>query len=103
MEHHSHLSETQSEDPATVKLWSQKGNTLFINLLYEMAQYLGYDYNRVDLEKGAYSPIAHGNRETLQQSIAEGVANIFSGKSPLKVQIENPSSAGEVPTNRTDT
>lgn len=85
-EYHSHLNE-RVEDTADVKAWAQRGEDLFINLLHEMSQFLGYEYNRVDIQKGSYTPIAHGNREMLQQSIAEGIDRVLSGKSPLKVQV----------------
>ena len=85
-EYHSHLNE-RTGDGDELKAWVNRGDELFTNLLHEMAQYLGYDYNRVDIQKGGYTPVAHGNKEILQQSIAEGFERIFSKKEPLMVQI----------------
>ena len=90
-EYHSHLNEPTGEGD-DLKAWARTGDELFTNLLHEMSQYLGYDYNRVDIQKGGYTPIAHGNREILLQSIAEGLERVLSGKEPLKVQSSDISS-----------
>jgi hypothetical protein len=84
-EYHSHLGELQNE--ATVMQWVQRGDELFINLLYEMSQYLGFNYNRVDIQKGGYSPKAVGNKELLQESIIKSLAEVLTGDTPLKVQL----------------
>lgn len=91
-EYHSHLNERTGEGE-DLKAWGQKGDELFTNLLHEMSQYLDYDYNRVDIQKGGYTPVAHGNKETLQQSIAEGLERIFSRKESLKVQLVSESTS----------
>ncbi len=85
-EYHAHLNE-QAGDGEYLKVWIQRGDELFVNLLFEMSQYLGYEYNRVDIQKGGYTPVAHGNRETLQLSIAEGLERVLSGKESMKVQL----------------
>jgi hypothetical protein len=67
--------------------WMQKREELFINLLHEMSQFLGYSYNRVDLQKGCYSPEAHGEREAIQNIISRGFADIFLGQKTFPINI----------------
>ena len=43
-----------------LQIWIDKGDELFTDLLHKMAQSLGYDFDRVHLKRGMYSPIAHG-------------------------------------------
>lgn len=94
-EYHSHLNEPTGEGD-DLKAWIRTGDELFTNLLHEMSQYLGYDYNRVDIQKGGYTPIAHGNREILQKSIVIGLERVLSGKEPLKVQTIDVSSPAQI-------
>ncbi len=85
-EYHSHLGSVQGDEAMLQMQWAQRGDELFTNLLHEMSQYLGYSYNRVDIQKGGYSPKAQGNKEQLQESIARGLAEVLAGHAPIKIQ-----------------
>lgn len=70
-----------------ISLWAAKGNELFVNLLFALAVDVGYRFDRVQLKKGAYSPIAHGELELEQQRIRELAIDILSGTHPLKMEV----------------
>ncbi len=89
-EYHAHLNR-KGENEVEILQWLQKGDELFINLLHEMSQYLGYDYNRVDIQNGGYSPMAHGNRQALQDLIAQKFADLLSSKSAIRVKLDTES------------
>ncbi|MDX1949989.1 MAG: DUF6680 family protein [Rickettsiales bacterium] len=84
-EYHSLLNDRGMD----IKQWTQKQNELFVNLLYEMSQFLGYSYNRVEIQKGCYSPEAHGEREAIQTIISRGFADIFIGKKTFPISLSN--------------
>ncbi|HTQ35441.1 MAG TPA: DUF6680 family protein [Steroidobacteraceae bacterium] len=84
-EYHDHLS-TPAE-PDTQRIWNVRSEELFINLLATMAADVGYVFDRVELKKGAYSPIAHGQIEDEQTKIRHGVLSVLSGETPLKMEV----------------
>lgn len=86
-EYHSHLHNPQGASESEKLQWVQRGDELFTNLLHEMSQYLGYDYNRVDIQKGGYSPIALGDKQSLQEIISQNLASVLAGHTPLKVSV----------------
>ncbi|MFZ5978042.1 MAG: hypothetical protein EO766_16820 [Hydrotalea sp. AMD] len=69
--------------------WSNRIDDLFINLLFEMGQVLGYSFDKVMLRRTAYSPIAHGDLEFDQQVIRKGLSNIMKGEAALPVYFVN--------------
>src|SRR5579885_382146 len=67
--------------------WLQRQNDLFSNLLYSISQDLGYSYDKVQLNKGAYSPMAHGNIENEQSEIRKLAIKVLSGEQPMKMAV----------------
>ncbi len=73
--------------PEPLESWTTKGTDLFIELLYSMATFLGYEFDKVHLNRSCYAPIAHSNWETEEQAIRKGAVDWFSGKSALRVEV----------------
>jgi hypothetical protein len=84
-EYHDHLN-TKVEDDA-LQLWHVKGEELFINMLYSMAVEVGYKFDRVQLKKGAYSPIAHGELEDQQRALRKLAIGVMGGDIPIKMEV----------------
>lgn len=82
--YHDHLNTQYDEDQ--FKAWCDKGDELFTDLLHAIACALNYDFDKVLLKRGVYSPIAHGNEELYQQLIKGNFLDIVSGKKPLLVK-----------------
>ncbi len=70
---------------AELRLWGQKYDELFYNLLNSMAKHLGYKFNRAKIESRAYSPIAYNKKENDDFYLRQLATDILSGKTPLKV------------------
>lgn len=68
-------------------LWVAKGDELFVNLLFALAIDVEYRFDRVQLKKGAYSPIAHGELEFEQQQVRKLAIDLLSGANPLKMEV----------------
>lgn len=86
-EYFSHLCSVVPISESGAELWNQKSNQLFLNLLYEMATDIGYDFDKVHLENAIYSPNAHGDMNVDQFKIRKGLASLLSGENPVKVQL----------------
>jgi hypothetical protein len=68
-------------------LWVTQGDELFINLLYAIAQEIGYEFDRVQLKRGSYSPIAHGQLEDEQAELRRAALSVFTGKSSIQMNV----------------
>ncbi|HMK37633.1 MAG TPA: DUF6680 family protein [Desulfomonilaceae bacterium] len=67
--------------------WMEKSGELLTELLYNMAQYLSYDFDKVDLKRSVYYPTAHSDREQAELLIREGLLGVLSGRQPLAMSI----------------
>ncbi len=69
------------------KRWEENRINYFTDLLYEMAKYFEYDFDKVILKKGAYSPQAHGILNLEQALIRKGFVELLSGSKALPISI----------------
>lgn len=80
-----HLGE--SYDEANQGVWIQRGDDLFVDLLWELARSLDYDFDKVTLKKGCYIPKAHGYAELDTELIRMNLADILSGRKPFPITL----------------
>jgi len=76
-------------DYPDINIWTAKSNDLFTELLYALSQAMNYDFDKVQLQRDCYRPIAHGDLETTQANILKGLEKVFSGENPLPMYITN--------------
>ena len=92
---HLHSLKINPNDPTySVKLdaWTERSNELLTDLLYEMAQSVGYVFDKVQLKRGSYTPQGHADVEFELNFIRRSFVDLFIGKKPFPVQfVENPS------------
>ena len=84
-EYHDHLG--NKFDDSTFAIWNTKGEELFVNLLFAIATDVHFKFDRVQLKKGSYAPIAHGDLEHEQTLIRKSVLKLLSGQSTLKMDV----------------
>lgn len=85
---HEYLDHLNTKyEKENLSLWIAQGDELFVNLLFALAVDVGYRFDRVQLKKGAYSPIAHGELETEQQQVRKLAIELLSGVHPLKMEV----------------
>ncbi|MEG2802921.1 DUF6680 family protein [Stenotrophomonas sp.] len=77
----------------TPEVASARRDELFVNLLEKMATDLGYQFDRVQLRRGAYSPVAHGLHESKNEDLRDAALAVFSGDRELKVAFSDRSPA----------
>ncbi len=85
-----------------LQIWIDEGNELFTDLLHKMAQSLGYDFDRVHLKRGMYSPIARGEEAIDQLFIRKSIAEVLSGKRafPISIQVSEEEKAKQAEVNQ---
>lgn len=84
-EYLDHL-DTKYED-SQFQSWLANGQELFVNVLSALANDIGFRFDRVQLKRGAYSPVAHGELEREQQQLRKHAIDVLSGMSPVKVEV----------------
>lgn len=69
------------------ELWLKEGDTLFIKLLYEMSNALGYDYDEVQLKRDCYRPELHATIENAQLNVLSGLASVLKNERSIPVTV----------------
>ena len=87
---HLNTPQLKYDDPDyRVKLdqWTEKSNSLLVDLLKEMGNCQGYDFDKVHLMKGAYSPQGHANIEMELNLIRRFIVELYMRNKSLPVDI----------------
>src|SRR6266571_9470615 len=102
-EYFDHLH--QSFPDAELSNWTSRGEELFINLLFAISRDVSFDFDRVSLKRGIYSPRAHGEFEFELLAIRKLLLRVLSGETSLNMAITSlPIPQGPAPnTGATDT
>ena len=70
--------------------WSSKSRDFLVDLLHTMGKVLKYDFDKVQLKKGAYTPQGHAEIEFEQAILRKGTIDILAGRRALPVEIKQP-------------
>ena len=84
-EYLDHLNNKAVEDQ--LSLWGAQGDELFTNILFAISEDLSYTFDRVQLKRGAYSPIAHGEIEAEQTELRKAALSLVTGQHALKMNV----------------
>ena len=84
-EYRDHLNNKGPEEQ--IQTWGAKGDELFTNLLFAISEDLKYKFDRVQLKRGAYSPIAHSEIETELTELRKAAVSLVTGKHALKMNV----------------
>ena len=86
-EYFDHL-ETKFDDEHAPN-WGVRGEELFINLLNAIAADVDFTFDRVQLKRHIYSPVAHGRLEEEQEKLRRLAIAVLSGESPLSMNVSS--------------
>lgn len=67
--------------------WVEKKTSLLIDLLYQMAQRLKYDIDKVAIEKNVYHPKGFVEIEAEQHGLRKAALAVFSGERPIQATV----------------
>lgn len=82
----NHLNKPTGDGEA-LNRWVETKNSLLIELLYQMAQGLKYDIDRVAIEKNVYHPKGFVEIETEQHALRKAALAVFSGEQPIQATV----------------
>lgn len=69
--------------------WGDKRVELLVDLLHEMADLLGYEFNTAEIANEIYAPKGHAWIETDQEIIRKGLAQLLSGQIALPMEVKS--------------
>lgn len=69
--------------------WEGKRAELLVDLLHSMADFLGYEFNTVEIANEIYRPVGHAGIETDQEIIRKGLSLLLSGKLSLPMEVKS--------------
>ncbi len=72
--------------PLPPEVWLSRGNDLFFDLLFAMAQGLGYSMDKTDMRSTSYFPSGYGRLEDEQGRIRSGLLELVEGTRSLQVK-----------------
>lgn len=64
---------------------SRRGNNYFLDLLYEISNELGYEFDKSDLERFSYTPIGWGQDDFRARKNASLITDLLEGRIALPV------------------
>jgi hypothetical protein len=94
-----HLNTTFAD--AQLEAWVRRGEDLLVDLLAEMAEALGYVFDKVQIKRAIYAPRAHAEYQLDSVLIRRSLAEILSGRRAIPVRLsEAPADVAPVETPR---
>ncbi|MCP4576871.1 MAG: hypothetical protein GY846_11365 [Deltaproteobacteria bacterium] len=70
------------------KVWAEKRNDQLSDLLYEMGESLGFQFDKVHIKKAGYSPQAYADQEFETSFIRRLIIDMLLGKSSIPMEIK---------------
>jgi hypothetical protein len=74
-------------DAHAIRVWTEKCQDLFIEILFAMSTALGHGFDRVQLKRGIYYPVAHGEADLAQRVILQGLSKVLSGQQAIPMDV----------------
>ena len=89
-EYLDHFSQAPKENNKDYSIrlnsWLEKGDDLLADLLQTMGKSLGYDFDKVKIKRGIYTPRGHGEEQADYFIIRKGLVDILSGKAGFPIK-----------------
>lgn len=85
MDHLASLPKDPEAQKAALPAWSEKNSEYLAALLQAMGSCFGYDFDKVHLKRGIYSPEGHAQDEFEQRALRFFALEVLSGRKPLSI------------------
>lgn len=72
---------------AAVLQWNIKRDDLFTDLLEALSAALGYNFDRVQLSRGIYFPVAHSKAEMRREVFEDSLIKLLVGETSLNMKV----------------
>ena len=89
LDHLGSLSHDPEQKKNQIDAWNERNNDLLAELLHHMGLAVGYDFDKVHIRRGSYSPIGHANFDIETQAIRQGLIQVLEGKRTLPMDVRS--------------
>jgi len=86
-EYLDHLYDANYQKSHGPEKWIEKSEELFISLLKQIAEVVGYHFDKTHFKRAVYLPTAHGEQANDLQIIKENMKKILSGEQAVAIKI----------------
>jgi hypothetical protein len=69
--------------------WAMRRDELYADLLQKMGAYLGFSFDKVQLQREVYWPMGHANTEQEQDLIRQGLVRVLTGNQSLQMSVQS--------------
>ncbi len=76
-------------DKTQVEAWGQRNQDFLADLLVSMGKTVGYDFDRVQILRGIYTPVGHTNFELETQAIRRGLIEVLWGNRTIPMDVRS--------------
>ena len=83
LDHLASLPKDPEAQKTALPAWSEKNTEYLAELLQAMGSCFGYDFDKVHIKRGIYSPEAHARDEFEQRALRFYALEVLSGRKPL--------------------
>jgi hypothetical protein len=81
------LCEPAPQEEQSVRIWNDQCNERYVDLLFSMAQNLGYDFDKVQIKNSIYRPRGHVEEEAAMRAIKDRLAHILTGNGTIPIKV----------------
>jgi hypothetical protein len=89
LDHLGSLPQDPEQQQQQVPVWSQRNQDLLADLLYDMSIAVGYDFDKVQIKRGIYSPRGHANMELEFEAIRRLLIDVLAGHRTLPMDVRS--------------
>ena len=82
-----HLNSFPNEDESMQKVWVEKKNDQLSDLLYEMGESLGFEFDKVHIKKAGYIPKAYADQEDETNFLRRQLVDVFLNKKSIPMAV----------------
>jgi hypothetical protein len=68
-------------------VWVDKMQDLFTELLFQMAESLRFDFDKVQIKKQGYTPVLYENLESEQALLRQGLIGVLTGRGSIPIHV----------------
>ncbi len=77
-----------NDSSMSAEVWGTRGDDLFVDLIYAVANAVGYEFDKTHLRRSAYYPRGYGEAEWDVQQIRSGFREVLEGKRSIPVWVD---------------
>ena len=84
-----HLALVEPDNDSGWERWHERRNDLLTDLIFEMGNSLGFDFDKVQIKRTFYIPKGHSQIEQEQNALRRGLVELLNGTRVLPMEVRS--------------